>query len=221
LGDLAGAEDALGDAFLAALERWPLDGVPEKPEAWLLHAARNRMIDAARRNERSSFVLDAIYSAYTTGWEDLNEVGSTHHAGSMVTSGVLNRRGDRLARPIRTHPLSFRWRRAPPPNQRFLYLKLLVCQPVTSGLFQNQLLEASQPRLATGSCQEEASRDRKHYFSLLAPPSRIFESLHYIFALQIGIELQNLFDAATSSYHSHDHAHSHPHTANARPAAHG
>ena len=49
-GDVAGAEDALGDAIAAALERWPADGVPQKPEAWLLHAARNRVIDAARRH---------------------------------------------------------------------------------------------------------------------------------------------------------------------------
>src|SRR5438874_8014520 len=49
-GDVAGAEDALGDAFIAALKRWPAEGVPEKPEAWLLHVARNRMIDAARRS---------------------------------------------------------------------------------------------------------------------------------------------------------------------------
>src|SRR5260370_23429931 len=50
-GDVAGAEDALGDAFVAALERWPVEGIPQKPEAWLLHSARNRMIDAARRNQ--------------------------------------------------------------------------------------------------------------------------------------------------------------------------
>lgn len=181
-GDVAGAEDALGDAFIAALKRWPAEGVPEKPEAWLLHVARNRMIDAARRKqvqqksetflqqiteeaasvaatqeyfpderlkllfvcahpaidpsaqtplmlqtvlgvdaariasaflvspaamsqqlvraknkirdaaipfrvpeppeleERVSFVLDAIYAAYTTGWESLMETASTHHA---------------------------------------------------------------------------------------------------------------------------------------------
>ena len=47
-GDIAGAEDALSEAFGAALRRWPMDGVPEKPEAWLLRAARNRLIDAAR-----------------------------------------------------------------------------------------------------------------------------------------------------------------------------
>ncbi len=181
-GDVAGAEDALSDAFVAALEKWPVVGVPRKPEAWLLHVARNRIIDAARHNqvrqkseeflrqiteeaesvaetqehfpderlkllfvcghpaidpaartplmlqtvlgidaariasaflvspaamsqrlvraknkirdagipfhvpeppeleERVSFVLDAIYAAYTTGWESLMETASTHHA---------------------------------------------------------------------------------------------------------------------------------------------
>jgi RNA polymerase sigma-70 factor (ECF subfamily) len=192
-GDVAGAEDALGDAFAAALERWVVDGVPQKPEAWLLHAARNRLIDAARRQqvrqrseeilqhlaeeaesaatthgdfpderlallfvcahpaidaaartplmlqtvlgidagriasaflvspaamgqrlvrakdkirdaaipfrvpeppeweERVSFVLDAIYSAFTTGWESVMEVSSTHHAlaGEAITLGRM------------------------------------------------------------------------------------------------------------------------------------
>jgi RNA polymerase sigma-70 factor (ECF subfamily) len=46
--DVAAAEDALGDAFLAALESWPRTGVPEKPEAWLLTAARRRLVDGAR-----------------------------------------------------------------------------------------------------------------------------------------------------------------------------
>jgi RNA polymerase sigma factor (sigma-70 family) len=190
-GDVAGAEDALSDAFAAALERWPIDGIPEKPEAWLLRVARNRMIDAARRQQvrrdsekfllqlaeeaqdvaathehfpderlkllfvcahpaidtavrtplmlqivlgvdaariasaflvspaamgqrlvraknkirdaaipfrvpdppewegRLSFVLDAIYSAYTTRWESLIEAGSTHQAlaGDAIALG--------------------------------------------------------------------------------------------------------------------------------------
>jgi RNA polymerase sigma-70 factor (ECF subfamily) len=190
-GDVAGAEDALGDAFVAALERWPGEGVPQKPEAWLLHVARNRLIDAARRNqvrqnsamflqqiaeeaqavaarrdqfpderlkllfvcahpaidaaartplmlqtvlgidavriasaflvspaamaqrlvraknkirdaaipfrvpdppewsERVFFVLDAIYAAYTTGWDNLAEVSSTHNAlaGEAIAIG--------------------------------------------------------------------------------------------------------------------------------------
>ena len=37
--DIAAAEDALADAFAAALERWPRDGVPDAPDAWLLSAA--------------------------------------------------------------------------------------------------------------------------------------------------------------------------------------
>jgi predicted RNA polymerase sigma factor len=48
-GDLAGAEDALADAFVAAVQSWPRDGVPRSPDAWLLTAARRRLIDAARR----------------------------------------------------------------------------------------------------------------------------------------------------------------------------
>jgi len=47
---LAAAEDALGDAFAAALAHWPRDGVPAAPEAWLLTAARRRLTDAARRS---------------------------------------------------------------------------------------------------------------------------------------------------------------------------
>lgn len=47
--DVAGAEDALADAFAAALSRWPETGVPDQPEAWLLTVARRRSIDQQRR----------------------------------------------------------------------------------------------------------------------------------------------------------------------------
>jgi RNA polymerase sigma-70 factor (ECF subfamily) len=47
--DLAAAEDALGDAFQAALAHWPRTGVPSKPEAWLLTAARRRLLDGVRQ----------------------------------------------------------------------------------------------------------------------------------------------------------------------------
>ncbi|MBX9908374.1 MAG: RNA polymerase subunit sigma-70 [Beijerinckiaceae bacterium] len=46
--DLAAAEDALADAFRAALEHWPTSGVPARPEAWLLTTARRVLIDRAR-----------------------------------------------------------------------------------------------------------------------------------------------------------------------------
>ena len=46
--DIAQAEDALADAFAAALDAWPRDGVPANPPAWLLTVARRRVIDALR-----------------------------------------------------------------------------------------------------------------------------------------------------------------------------
>ncbi|MEX0850614.1 MAG: sigma-70 family RNA polymerase sigma factor [Gaiellaceae bacterium] len=50
LGDLELAEDAVQDAFATALERWPDDGVPRKPGAWIVTTARNRAIDRIRRD---------------------------------------------------------------------------------------------------------------------------------------------------------------------------
>ncbi|MEO7642677.1 MAG: DUF6596 domain-containing protein, partial [Ramlibacter sp.] len=47
--DVARAQDALADAFAAALEAWPRTGVPDNPEAWLLTVARRKMIDEARQ----------------------------------------------------------------------------------------------------------------------------------------------------------------------------
>jgi len=47
--DVSAAEDALADAFAAALEDWPRNGCPSNPEAWLLTVARRKAIDAARR----------------------------------------------------------------------------------------------------------------------------------------------------------------------------
>jgi RNA polymerase sigma-70 factor (ECF subfamily) len=47
--DVAGAEDALSEAFAAALADWPQSGIPRAPEAWLLTVARRKLIDAARR----------------------------------------------------------------------------------------------------------------------------------------------------------------------------
>jgi RNA polymerase sigma-70 factor (ECF subfamily) len=46
--DLAGAEDALGASFEAALRHWPAEGVPSKPDAWLLTAAKRQLLQAHR-----------------------------------------------------------------------------------------------------------------------------------------------------------------------------
>ena len=52
LGDFDLAEDAVHDAFATALERWPLDGVPANPRAWLISTGRFKAIDALRRRAR-------------------------------------------------------------------------------------------------------------------------------------------------------------------------
>src|SRR4029453_8417265 len=52
LGDFDLAEEALHDAFRAALEQWPRDGVPANPRAWLVSAGRFKAIDGIRRNAR-------------------------------------------------------------------------------------------------------------------------------------------------------------------------
>jgi RNA polymerase sigma factor (sigma-70 family) len=49
IGDFATAEDLVQDAVLAALERWPVEGIPQRPDAWLFTVARNRGLDVLRR----------------------------------------------------------------------------------------------------------------------------------------------------------------------------
>ncbi|MBS1859388.1 MAG: RNA polymerase subunit sigma-70 [Acidobacteria bacterium] len=57
--DVAAAEDALSEAFALALARWPLDGCPSNPEAWLFTVARRKALDLARKRGR-----DAAASAH-------------------------------------------------------------------------------------------------------------------------------------------------------------
>src|SRR4029453_5656602 len=52
LGDFDIAGEALHDAFRAALEQWPRDGVPANPRAWLVSAGRFKAIDGIRRRKR-------------------------------------------------------------------------------------------------------------------------------------------------------------------------
>ena len=59
-GDLQSAEDALGDALLAALTSWPERGVPDRPETWLVTAARRKLVDAARRRDTAARSLPAL-----------------------------------------------------------------------------------------------------------------------------------------------------------------
>jgi len=52
LGDFDLAEDAVQEAFVIAVERWPRDGLPDNPGAWIVRTARNRAIDRIRRERR-------------------------------------------------------------------------------------------------------------------------------------------------------------------------
>jgi len=58
--DVAAAEDALADAFVAALRTWPRDGLPNNPEAWLFTAARRRLIDQARHERTRADAAQTI-----------------------------------------------------------------------------------------------------------------------------------------------------------------
>ena len=52
LGDFDLAEEAVQEAFAIALDRWPADGIPDNPGAWITATARNRAIDRIRREQQ-------------------------------------------------------------------------------------------------------------------------------------------------------------------------
>ena len=58
--DVAAAEDALSEAFAAALADWPKNGCPANPEGWLLTVARRKMIDALRGRKRQELATDQL-----------------------------------------------------------------------------------------------------------------------------------------------------------------
>jgi len=79
LGDFDVAEEAMHDAFRAALEQWPRDGIPSNPRAWLVSAGRFKAIDAIRRRARFD-ALDETKAAEelavmdTAAWADAESV---------------------------------------------------------------------------------------------------------------------------------------------------
>jgi RNA polymerase sigma-70 factor, ECF subfamily len=76
LGDLELAEDAVQDAFATALERWPRDGTPRNPGAWIVTTARNRAIDRIRRDRvfREKAEALARLEAMPSEEEDVNAI---------------------------------------------------------------------------------------------------------------------------------------------------
>jgi len=72
--DVAEAEDALSEAFAAALAGWPLKGCPSNPEAWLLTVARRRLIDGARHSLRGE-IATAQLQLFAEGLEAATAAG--------------------------------------------------------------------------------------------------------------------------------------------------
>jgi RNA polymerase sigma-70 factor (ECF subfamily) len=70
LGDFDLAEDALQDAFAAATERWPRDGVPVNPRAWLVSTGRFKAIDTVRRRARFNAALPELAERFDVSTED-------------------------------------------------------------------------------------------------------------------------------------------------------
>ena len=96
--DVGLAEDLAQDALVAALERWPVSGVPENPGAWLMAAAKNRAIDLFRRSKRLARKIEQL------GHElDIERAGDTSDLGPAPDDDV----GDDLLRLmfIACHPI--------------------------------------------------------------------------------------------------------------------
>ncbi len=66
LGDFDLAEDALHNAFTAALEQWARDGIPDNPRAWLVSTGRFKAIDSMRRRSRFDASLRTLYEQLDT-----------------------------------------------------------------------------------------------------------------------------------------------------------
>jgi len=75
LGDFELAEDAAQEAFAIAAERWPRQGEPDNPVAWLITTARNRAIDRVRR-ERTLAAKTRLLEREEAVEDDVNELGS-------------------------------------------------------------------------------------------------------------------------------------------------
>ena len=70
LGDFDRAEEAMHDAFIAAVEKWPSEGVPENPRAWLVSTGRFKAIDVMRRRARFDAALGELASRIEAATSD-------------------------------------------------------------------------------------------------------------------------------------------------------
>ena len=77
LGDFDLAEDAMHEAFNAALEQWPRDGVPDNPRAWLIASGRFKAIDVMRRRARFDASREAIAEKLESDMRQNSEAGES------------------------------------------------------------------------------------------------------------------------------------------------
>ena len=73
LGDFDRAEEAMHDAFAAAVEQWPREGLPDNPRAWLVSAGRFKAIDAMRRRARFDASLAELAERIAAGAADASD----------------------------------------------------------------------------------------------------------------------------------------------------
>jgi RNA polymerase sigma-70 factor (ECF subfamily) len=73
LGDFDRAEEAMHDAFAAAVEQWPSEGLPDNPRAWLVSVGRFKAIDAMRRRARFDASLSELAERIAAGAADASE----------------------------------------------------------------------------------------------------------------------------------------------------
>jgi RNA polymerase sigma-70 factor (ECF subfamily) len=84
LGDFDAAEEAMHEAFAAAAEQWPRDGVPANPRAWLVSAGRFKAIDSMRRRARYNATLDELAKHIETSTGDPFEQDDAHIADDRL-----------------------------------------------------------------------------------------------------------------------------------------
>jgi RNA polymerase sigma-70 factor (ECF subfamily) len=101
--DVAAAEDALAEAFAAALTDWPAQGVPDKPEAWLLTVARRKAIDGERRRRRGEDAagpLRLVAEELAEGAAEANETPIPDHRLGLIFACAHPAIDERIRAPL-------------------------------------------------------------------------------------------------------------------------
>ena len=115
LGDFDLAEDALQDAFAAAVTQWPRDGIPENPRAWLVSAGRFKSIDGIRKRARFDASLATLARDLDERMEDEYDLDDADGIGDDRLKLIFTCCNPALS-PRRARPRLRRW--SPGPDQR-------------------------------------------------------------------------------------------------------